>query len=307
MDDFLKSFIKNGYFENGLSISEAAGDSYASGHRLTVSPIISIEDFPKDVLDREWSPSSLDVFFQCPRRFFLTQILSIPEEEEDDPFEVINAAEFGTMAHSMMELLATNKTDEKAFLERCAEAFDDYLKTRPPIHEYDAKRQKKEFLRMMKNSYNMDPGNVVLAAEEKYRFTHPCGIKLKGYPDRVEKTKDGKYIIADYKTKHKVDHIQDDIGTCLQVIIYAWLCEQAGTPVTRCEYRYIRKNTTVTCEYNDLMRQHLNDKLKEFKTAVENKEFEFNEGPNKVNCKYCKVQDICKADPTIIIKEAEND
>ena len=307
MDDFLNSFIKNGYFENGLSVSEPAGESYANGHELNVSPVVSVESFPKDVLDREWSPSSLDVFFQCPRRFFLTQILGIPEEEEDDPFEVINAAELGTMAHSMMELLAENKMDEDDFLKRCAEAFDDFLKTRPPVHEYDAARQKKEFLRMMKNAYKMDPSNEVLAAEEKYRFTHPCGIKLKGYPDRVEKTGDGKYIIADYKTKRKVDHVQDDIGTCLQVVIYAWLCEQAGIPVSKCEYRYIRKNARVSCEYNDLMKQLLNEKLQEFKTAVENKEFEQNRGANEINCKYCKVREICIANPLIVVKEAENE
>ena len=196
----------------------------------------------------------------------------------------------------MMEELAANHVDEKEFLEVCKAAFDEYLKLRPPIHTDAAKRKKDEFIRMMKTSYRMDQGNEVLAAEEEYRFKHPSGVKLKGYPDRVEKTKSGEYIIADYKTGRKVIHKQNDIDTCLQVVIYAWLCGQAGIPVSECVYRYIRKKRTVSCEYNDFMRDKLNEKLEEFKTAVENKNFPSKPGDNKENCKYCKHKSICKTD-----------
>lgn len=55
----------------------------------------------------------------------------------------------------------------------------------------DAEKEKREFLKMMQTAYRTDPGNEVISAENEYSFTHPCGVKLRGYPDRVEKEPDG--------------------------------------------------------------------------------------------------------------------
>ena len=121
---------------------------------------------------------------------------------------------------------------------------------------------------------------------------HPCGVKLSGYPDRVEKDKDGNYIIADFKTKRRLEHIKDDIDTCLQVVIYAWLCEQEGINISRCDYRYIRKNEIVTCRYDKDMKTKLNEKLLVFREALTTGSFP--KADKKEACRYCKMGDICK-------------
>ena len=55
--------------------------------------------------------------------------------------------------------------------------------------------------------------NEVVSAEEEWDVEHESGIKLHGYPDRIEKAKDGKYIIADYKTgKNEFVHTMNGSG-----------------------------------------------------------------------------------------------
>ena len=115
-------------------------------------------------------------------------------------------------------------------------------------------------------------------------------------PDRVEKTSDGRYIIADYKTKRTVEHTKNDIETCLQVIIYAWLCHRANIPVESCEYRYIRKSLVVPCSYDSFTEELLNQKLCAFKKALEDNVFPRDPGKLNKNCKYCTMNDLCVSD-----------
>lgn len=116
---------------------------------------------------------------------------------------------------------------------------------------------------------------------------------MYGYPDRVEKDADGKYLIADFKTGRSIKHKQDDIETCMQVVIYAYMMERLGIPVSYSEYRYLRKKKVVSCVYNDDMKAELSQRLEVFKHALESGEFPANPGKNNKNCKYCTFADIC--------------
>jgi CRISPR/Cas system-associated exonuclease Cas4 (RecB family) len=95
--------------------------------------------------------------------------------------------------------------------------------------------------------------------------------------------------------------VEDDFTTCMQVVVYAWLCEQAGIDIKNCEYRYIRKDRTVTCRYDDDMREELSSFLSELKAAIENNDFPRNE--NEISCKYCGMADICEWPETAKGKE----
>lgn len=296
MDDFYRTIVNVPYFSDRILATRMIGNAYSQGKEFEeVSNAIVL---PEHTLDenRAWSPSALEIFFTCPKRFYLKYIEGIPDEQPDDPTVVIPPAVLGSMAHSMMEYLANSKLSEKDFLTQCEKTFNEFLKVRPPIQMDDARKEKDEFLRMMKNAYRQDPHNEVLAAEKEYSFTHPSGIRLHGYPDRVEKTSDGRYIIADYKTKRTVEHTKNDIETCLQVIIYAWLCHRANIPVESCEYRYIRKGLVVPCSYDSFTEELLNQKLCAFKKSLEDNVFPRNPGKLNKNCKYCTMSDLCVSD-----------
>ena len=273
MEDFRLSLRHAPYFGSGITADSLIGEEYTSGAEIIYEDQSAEKSVRKDALSRAWSPSALSNYLQCPRHFYLRNILRIPEDEPDDPFAVLSPAVTGTLAHSMMEELAARGLSRDEFLAESSEGFDRALAARPPIHASDADALKKDFMRMMETTYDMDPHNKVLSAEEEYTFTHPSGIILHGYPDRVEQDADGRYVIADFKTKRKIEHEQDDFSSCMQVVVYAWLCEQAGIDISSCEYRYLRKGRTIACKYDDEMRDTLAAFLEGLKASIENNDF----------------------------------
>ena len=148
------------------------------------------------------------------------------------------------------------------------------------------------FLKQMETAFDTDPKNEVVSAETEIDVLHEgSGIILSGFPDRVEKTKAGKYIIADYKTKRKIEHIPHDVDSCIQVVLYAYMCNKNGIPVTECEYRYLNYGKTIPCRYDAEAENRLGEKLQEFAAALETGSFPTCQ--NGLACKWCKFTSLC--------------
>ena len=283
---------KIGYFDPDISVLTEMGRKYNEG-------IIAIKEKPEVKLpyraawnpDKSYSPSMLNMFFSCPRRFELTYLLGIAEPEDDRMFDVLAANKQGTLAHSIMEKLANTDMTRENFLKIASDDFDTYMKMNTPLISERVEGFKEEFIEMMGNAYDMDLHREVVLKEEDIECVHkPTKLKIHGLPDRVEKDSDGKYIIVDFKTGRTVEHAENDFNTCLQGIIYAYIMEQAGYDVKGIEFRYIRLGETVTCEYNQDMKKVLTDAFKEFKEAMETGKFSRYVG----DCKYCKHNEICE-------------
>ncbi len=322
-DAFENTFRHVGFFEDRISRHTELGNAYIRGDRIlteeeggtAVAPAATAseaadpsentgaaeaQDFaaalavpaaPKPLSERSWSPTAIDVYFDCPKKFYLSNVLGIKEPETDDPFEVINAKDNGSLAHSLMMELGERHSAKDVFLKHAEKAFDDFLIQRPPVHSDDAVRQKKQFLRMMEKAWEQDPGRDILLSEEKKYAEHPSGVRLYGIPDRVEKTEDGKYLIVDFKTGRRISHQQDDITTCLQVLIYAFMMEQEGLEIAGCEYRYLRHQKTISCKYDETMKNALQERLTQFQEALVSGDFPC--APSEDNCRYCKLNMLC--------------
>lgn len=291
LEDFNNAFKSVGYFGQNVTNARYIGEAVNDGKEIVYNTLKAEDSSCAASGDNAFSPTAIDKFFSCPRRFFLTEILGVQEPDEDDPFDVITPADTGLLVHNLMAELARGSYNEEEFLNISGKAFDDFLKSRPPIHSDTALTEKNTFLRIMKNAYELDPANEVLASEERKEVRHNSGVILRGIPDRVEKNKNGEYLIADYKTGRKIKHKPDDIDTCLQVVIYAYMSEQNGIPVSYCEYRYLRDGKTVRCAYNSNIKDKLNDKLTEFKAALDSGDFPIAESEDE--CRYCKLKNIC--------------
>ena len=284
------------YFEPAISATRLVGRAYTQGHRIVpaASEAGQTDPVPWD-LEKAWSPTALDTFFGCPRRFMLGYILGIPEPEDHDPFEIMNALDNGTLAHSLMEALGSSPMSRDEFMELAGEYFDRFLKEHPPLIGGNVAAVRDQFMEMMETAYETDPHREVVLGEEDVSCTHESGVRIHGFPDRVEKLDDGTCLVVDFKTGRRVAHVQDDIGTCLQVVIYAYLMEQKGFRVSGGEYRYIRTGETVTCRYDEDMKRQLGERLEEFREALLKGDFpaavpsEENEDP----CRYCKYIGIC--------------
>lgn len=292
-----KAFEDVPFFASEFSASRLIGKAYNEG--LSIEPVTAKTDSDSDsdsakssaVVKTKFSPTAIEQFFSCPRRFFLSRILGLNEPDCDDPFEVISARELGTIVHGLMELLAEKKLSEADFIAEGYRRLDEFFAVRPPIYSADAQKLRVEFIEILTNAFRNDPRNQVISAEEYYTADHPSGITLFGKPDRIEKTSDGKILIADYKTGRKVTHIDNDPVSCIQVLIYAYMLEKQGYDVSGGEYRYLRNNVTVKLDYNDSARKALDNLLCKFKNALDNCDFP----SDKNSCKYCGLASACNA------------
>ncbi len=298
MQDFYDVLGHIGYFDQKISDTRHIGKAFTDGYDISFSAP-SLPFAPVSADDLALSPTAIDDFFNCPFHFYLTKILGVREQETDDPFQVISGRDVGTLVHNLMEEQAKTNAGHDDFLKKAEAAFDEFLMSRPPIHKDSAKNEKANFMRIMENAYELDPHNEVLATEEEVAVKHPSGILLHGIPDRVEKAKDGTYLIADYKSAVYISHKPNDIDTCLQVVIYAYLMEQKGIKISRCEYRYLRDKKIIPCIYDDAMKDKLSQKLTELKKALSDGVFEPAE--NTDACRYCKLKSLCGA----ILKQKE--
>ena len=289
LQKYESEFRSVGYFEQQVTGDYPIGLAYIAGKQISYDnlALTGVPCLPA----RAFSPTAIEEYFKCPWRFYLTKILGAKQPEEDDPIVVIDHLKLGTLAHALMKGLADSPCDQDTFLQRADAAFDAFLKGRPPIHQDAAAKEKKVFLRMMKYAYEKDPGNKVVFSEEKKSCVHSTGILLEGYPDRVEKIGDDDYIIADYKTGKNIAHKENDIDTCLQAVIYAYMLEQQGVHISECQYRYLRSGQTIRCRYDDDMKIRLDAKLQELKNALDTGNFPY--GGDKDVCKYCKLKHIC--------------
>jgi len=303
LDDFKNTIINVGYFDPSFLKTSKIGEAYNKSKEI-VYRALALNNQNKVSLDiGKYSPSALNTFFNCKKQFLYQNLLKLNAPDDYDPYEVIPASEQGTLAHSLMEYLGKHKEMSKDdFVKLAQDVFDEYTKITVPLISEKIIDVREQFVDMLANGWQMDkdnPRKLAMAEEDKDALHAQTGIVVHGYPDRVELDENGNAVIIDFKTERDKDaHIQDDIKTCLQVIIYAYIVENTlGIKVDHCEYRMLRfEDGIITCKYDDEIKQQLNEKLHEFKNALENKDFTiepFDKETEKVKCKYCKFQTIC--------------
>lgn len=298
-EELNKHISKVDYFDPGITIGRFIGKEYVSGCYIDIPEHIREQRWPELTEEREFSPSALDMYIGCPKQFFYTYIMNLQVPDEEDPFEIISARDEGTLAHSLMELLADDPDmNWDQFRNTASERFDRYIDEHTPLINKSVEPKKSQFLEMMENAYNTNPHREVVLKEEDIHCVHETGVKLHGFPDRVERLDDGTCLIVDYKTGNKIKHLQDDPYSCLQVLVYAYLMENEGYKVSGCEYRYIRLGQTVTCEWDEDMKESLTSFLVDFKREMRFGEYyrrELDDEDSELNdpCKYCKYGSVC--------------
>ena len=291
LKDFENSLQHITYFNEKFNKYREIGKAYSSDYEIQKTQKQTPSGKFPYLLYRRFSPTAIDLFFECPKHFYLSKILGLPEEEERDPFTVIQANELGTMVHEMMELKANSDITKESFLQIAADRFDEHVVKNVPLNMDVVDKERYTYLEMIENGYDKDPNNLVIVSEGKYTADHPSGILLEGTPDRVEKDKDGNCLIADFKTYTKLRNTENDYESCRQVIIYAFIMEQNDVPIRWCEYRYLRSGSKVVCNYNESMKSKLNADLEKLKLALLTNDFPC---ATKIDaCRYCKFGSIC--------------
>lgn len=282
---------KVNYFDANLSMSHDVCDAYKKGVEISLYDEAKQITACENLMDKDWSFSAIDTYFTCPRKFYLSCVSEIPEQQKTDPFEIINAAEFGSLAHDMMELLGKNKPDKEAFLETCEKAFESILIKKVAIVKNKAESVKADFIHVMSIAYDFDLQNTnKIGFSEKYlKAKHEnSGLNLIGRPDRIENNGSDN-IVVDFKTGRNIKHVQEDATSCLQALIYAFLCEKNNIKISSGEFRYLRNCAVIKCSYDDNSRHKMDDILCDFAKGISENNFE----RCTKNCRYCSYGDIC--------------
>ena len=269
----------HGYKDMTLSINKEVYQARLNNLKSVLPDNTTSLNYVKDrLLNKFYSPSEMHKYFEAENKlaFILSYILEIDMDDSDDPYVVIPRNELGNIIHSVFERFEKDKTSLVEIRDKAEKAFDIFLKKKPPIIPSSADDARRDYLRLIDNLYDMDPGNTHIISEP-YITGSVGGISFDGKLDRLEKDKYGKYIVVDYKTGKSVSHENEDPVSCFQGLIYAYLLEEDPSrlkmnsiTIDRIEFRYPENKNTITITYNDQNKQALLDLMKEFKDDIEN-------------------------------------
>jgi ATP-dependent helicase/nuclease subunit B len=190
-----------------------------------------------------FSATSLDTYYVCPLRFYYQYVL-LPRQNEGI-VEDLKGKDVGSIIHSILKCYFVDKNTAfnlEKFDKVVEDVFEEYfgkeIKGVVLLVKHQVKKQLKNFM----EHYEEIAGGKVKILELEKEFTKDIEIKnigmvkLKGIIDRLEKRKDGIYVI-DYKTGTNLTNFRinwknfifDDRNTwekafkTIQLIFYVYL------------------------------------------------------------------------------------
>lgn len=315
-----KEFSEAGFFRSGMTPSFDAGLEFIRGRGRITSGVTLDDTFDKSgksSYNGGWSPSAIETYFsECKRRFYLERIAGIPNDAPDDPRVLIDAKDYGTLVHSVIEAFSfrgRERVSKEELLREAGNAFDRFLRERPPITPEDADDIKEEFLETIAFSYdqNEDDENI-LVREAHLSALFDDKLSVAGYPDRIASVKgdDDGYTVVDFKTGRTRKHTykkndknaEAAYGECLQILLYAWLYnrinEEDDRVVSSCEYRYPRRpDDRNVMPYGEQAEKFIEGKLKDFAGKILRERLSPGDFPRTGNeyekCRYCNLKLYC--------------
>ena len=320
-DDLKKALVKVEFFDPTLFLRESDAvmdrnlhnnavpvlDDYSRAARYMEKkdaqkrPELTLHDgaLQTSLLDRVFSPTSLENMLVCPYSVFLSRILGIQEPERDpDGFIWLDAKAVGNIVHEAIEIFArtdcrSTKQEQLAGIQKIADTLLDEAAIEV-FPRFDTTKEREIIHRMLTYFVESDPGNQVVESEFGLDTVKVNGVQLHGRIDRIETTPAGEQIIVDYKTGRNINQIENDAKTCLQALLYCHMVvaekEAERMNPARGEYRYLRKHQTVPCSYLATEKNFaqimdvLANLLKRGAMPI---------AVQKDKCKYCDLKDIC--------------
>jgi hypothetical protein len=148
------------------------------------------DETKRPLYGKTFSPSSLETYSLCPRKFFYKYILNLPEEERS--FTIL-----GTVIHKILELHHSGSL--KTPIEEQVKSL--VLKYGKSLKEGERSLIEKDCLSLINKYIEKGIGNIgeTIATERGFRF-NLGDIEITGRIDRIVKAEDG-YIAIDYKTR----------------------------------------------------------------------------------------------------------
>ena len=265
--DFDKVFESVEFFgKNSISNNKVIGEEYVKNINLLSNNLVKKDIEKVEIKYGEgedcFSPSRLSDFFSCGYRYFLKHVLYVDEPEQNDPFQILGFDELGILFHAQMEKIDSYWDNKTGFIKAAEDAFNKTISQKTIYNLQSIEIERNKFIEIISNTFELlDKNNIKESIEEDINITEEeraklnFPIKIHGKADRIEKSKDGKTVyIIDYKTKNKIEHIENDVDTCLQTLVYAAIYESKLKDKKdikiECRFIYLKLKTIIKCEYS---------------------------------------------------------
>ena len=259
-ETLLETMPSVSYFDDKLTADRLIGRGYCK-NRICAAAEKHGTEHETDCFDpdKEYSPSAVEDFFECPKKFFLQRVLGIPDEDSSSDYKVAEAYESGLLIHELMSMLALKKRgiDRDSFEKKASEIFDRFLTSKLPLIDKMKEPAKQDFMNAAMKTYDMDldRGTEILVAEQEVEALHESGLYLKGRLDRLE-VRDDSFVIGDFKTGLNIKQKDTDIYTWLQTMLYGYMADVVyaakgdSRRTASVEYRYPRAGV-VSMDYDE--------------------------------------------------------
>ena len=280
-----------GYFAQNLSGITEIGHAYLRGEQIAAQLPEYAEIQPAEGSVPVLSPSKIERFIECPKKYCFENVMCIPQPETDNVFEVINPKVFGNLVHEAMKMLKGQYPDVDAFMQNAEQIFARYLTERPPMNQSDTNRVKADFLNAVRYGYDRAVNIRVIETEQDIKMQYDCGITIHGRLDALAELPDGTFRVIDYKTGRTVKHEENDAVSCIQVMLYTDMLQKQGKTVSGGEYWYLRLGQVIPCEFTAERVALIETKLAEIAEAIRQNSYPAN--ASKDNCEYCSYKGIC--------------
>lgn len=284
-DDYLKQYVKsvsNEVFDNKKAISSFIQERIKS---------LSL------------SPSRLNDYLSCHRKFYYTKILGIDIEKAN-----WDNANFGSCIHSVLENAQKLRLSSGVYpaLDEILSNFDDIMEASNFTCDEEREKFEKAGNKMLTDYYpvltDLAHDNIH-AVEMGFEGEILSGCKITGKIDRIEQNFDGSFSLFDFKTGNPVSSLQvapnlDREDYYNQLCFYKYAIEKltgkAVRDVNLIFLKDINKNIQKILDDND--NKYIEDLISNTFEKINNMEFEPQEDLSSDACKYCDYKQLCKLD-----------
>ena len=283
-DDFTKEFFR--------SISRDVYDNQKAFR----------EEIEERIQQAVLSPSRLNDYLACPRKFFYNKILGIDVEEAD-----WDNANFGSIIHKILENAVRIHKDSGAYpdQEEVTKQFNTLLDNAKFSDDATKEKFEKRGKEVIEKYYPHFTNNSDSVEEVEFNFD---GIQVgenfvKGTIDRIEKFEDGTYGLYDYKTGKPVSGNQiavggDKEGYYNQLCFYKYAYEKfSDKKVSQVGIIYVEDHShsvyKTLCEAD---MEYIEGKIKETYKNIKSMKFEPICETREGECKFCAYKQLCRLD-----------
>ena len=244
------------------------------------------------------SPSMLNAYLGCPRRFLYSYILRLGALNP-----VNDVLGYGSAVHKTIENFSKNSKLQNAYLSK--EDFINEFKiqcAKTPFSDRSVRRnylQKgEENLAKFYDYLVLTPLKNIFSTELNIEAKVGSEIKINGKIDRLEVDEDGNFIIKDFKTgaAKSAYQIKDGgiyEGYLNQLRFYKYLAEKKfDKKVANAQLVFVEQHSdNFTREMSDEDNIIIENKIKEVCSNIASQKFE--PADNDKNCAYCEFKEMC--------------